>query len=570
MRFSHCKNLIRTPDFTGVPYLEELILEGCIRLCEIHSSLLLHKKVILLNLKDCASLRTLPSKIAMESLRELVLSGCSKLRMFPEIVGSMECLSQLLLDGTALKELPLSVELLCGLVLLNLKDCKNLKSFPSAIINGLKCLKTLNISGCSKLENVPENLREVESLEELDISGTAVRQLTSSIFLPKNLKALSVRGCKRPQESTSWFSRFPISLIPRRSSNPMALMLPSLSGLPSLRKLDLSDCNIGEGEIPTDICNLFSLQELVLSKNNFVSLPGTINRLSELKFLELEDCMRLVSLQELPPNIQQIRLDGCASLERVSDVLKSCKSEYFGFSAVKCLKLVGDNDWVFSMLEGFFKVESRKINGLCFVVPVSEIPEWFRYKNEGSSITIIKPPNSYHNRNKLVGYAVCCVFHVHKHLATTARNSGHNRTHQLYCGMKVDKILTCTFHVVDFNEELGQAVSDHLCISYYPCQRLYQFGWNFEANHVELSFRPYVHSGPGLEVKACGVHPVYVDEVEEFNQTTKEWRRSKVWNVYESDYIFDVATASKRSLSECAGAEASDEEPQPKRYKELE
>ncbi|KAJ4705482.1 NBS-like putative resistance protein [Melia azedarach] len=564
MRFSHCKNLVRTPDFTGVPYLEELILEGCIRLCEIHPSLLLHKKIILLNLKDCTNLTTLPSKIAMESLRELILSGCSKLRIFPEIVGSMECLRRLLLDGTAVKELPLSVELLSGLVLLNLKDCKNLESLPSDIINGLKCLKTLNLSGCSKLENVPENLREVESLEELDISGTAVRQLGSSSFLPKNLKALSVRGCRRPQKSASWFLHFPINLIPRRSSNLMAPVLPSLLGLPFLKELDLSDCNIGEGEIPIGLCNLFSLEKLILSKNNFVSLPGTINLLSKLEYLKLEDCKRLVSLPELLPNKCRIRVDGCAAL-------KSCKPERAEISAVKCMKLVTNNNWLFSVLKGFFEVESP--TRLRFVVPGSKIPEWFKYKNEGSSITIIKPPNSYYNKNKLVGYVICSVFHVHKHPPVKARADLLNKTHGLFCGMKLDKINTCCNGMIGvFKEEPGQAVSDHLYVVYLSNGFLRRCRWNFESNHVELYFEPLDFLSTGLEVKRCGVHPVYVDEVEEFNQATKEWTRSKVWNLSESDYIFDVATTrvSKRSLVECAGAEASDEEPQPKRYKELE
>ncbi|KAJ4705485.1 Disease resistance protein [Melia azedarach] len=629
MRFSHCKNLTRTPDFTVVPNLEELILEGCIRLCEIHSSLLLHKKVILLNLKDCTSLRTLPSKIAMESLRELVLSGCLNLRNFPDIAGSMKCLSQLLLDGTAIKELPLSVALLSGLVLLNLKectslttlpskiameslselvvsgcsklgtfaeivgnmgclsrllldgtaikelplsvallsglvllnlkDCKNLKSLPSAIFDGLKCLKTLNLSGCSKLENVPENLREVGSLEELDISGTAIRQLASYIFLPKNLKALSVRGCKGPHVSTSWFSRFP-NLIQRRGSSPTALMLPSLSGLPWLKELDLSDCNLGEGAIPIDICNLFSLEKLILSKNSFVSLPGTINRLSKLKSLELEDCKRLVYLQELPSSIEEIRVDGCASLERVSDALKSCKSEWLGFSAVKCLKLVGNNDWMFSVLRGFLEVESTQKTGFWFAVPGSKIPEWFKYKNEGPSITIIKPPNAYYNKNKLLGYIFCSVFHVHKHPPINVRSPRYNSAHVLVCGTKVDRIDTVSGLCITFIEELGQAVSDHLWLFYLPIGMLCEHGWNFGSNHVELFFWSRSTSGAELEVKRCGVHPVYVDEVEEFNQTTKEWTRSKVWNLSESDCIFDVATTtvSKRSLVECAGAEASD------------
>ena len=93
MKLNHSKNLIKskTPDFTEVPNLEELDLEGCTKLSEIHSSLLLHNKLILLNLKGCTSLTTLPGKIFMKSLKTLVLSGCLKLRNFPYVAGSMEC-----------------------------------------------------------------------------------------------------------------------------------------------------------------------------------------------------------------------------------------------------------------------------------------------------------------------------------------------------------------------------------------------------------------------------------------------------------------------------------------------
>lgn len=123
----------------------------------------------------------------MESPKTLVLSCCSKLKKFPEIVGSMASLMRLMLDGTDLQELPLSIELLSGLDLLNLNDCNNLSRFPSTI-NGLKSLKALYLFGFSNLGNVPKNLMKIESLEELDLSGTAVRQPVLSIFLLKNLK----------------------------------------------------------------------------------------------------------------------------------------------------------------------------------------------------------------------------------------------------------------------------------------------------------------------------------------------------------------------------------------------
>ncbi|KAK9183207.1 hypothetical protein WN944_026356 [Citrus x changshan-huyou] len=435
MKLSHSENLIKTPDFTEVPNLEELDLEGCTRLREIHPSLLLHNKLILLNLKGCTSLTTLPGKIFMKSLKTLVLSGCLKLRKFPHVAGSMECLRELLLDGTDIKELPLSIELLSGLVQLTLKGCKNLSSLPITIsslkclrnlklsgcsklkkfpqivasmedlselyldgtsitevpssielltglellnlndcknlvrlpnsINGLKSLKTLNLSGCFKLENVPETLGQVESLEELDISGTAIRRPPSSIFLMKNLRTLSFSGCNGPPSSTSWHLHLPFNLM-GKSSYPVALMLPSLSGLCSLTKLDISDCNLGEGAIPSDIGNLCSLKELYLSRNNFVTLPASINGLLNLKELELEDCKRLQSLPQLPPNLWLVRVNGCSSLVTLSGALKLRKSEYTIIDCIDSLKLLGKNGLAISMLREYLEVSlSLRIFQLC-------------------------------------------------------------------------------------------------------------------------------------------------------------------------------------------------------------
>ncbi|KAK9205237.1 hypothetical protein WN943_015504 [Citrus x changshan-huyou] len=156
MSLKHSENLIRTPDFTGVPNLENLILEECTRL----------------------------RKIFMKSLKTLVLPGCLKLKKFPDIVGSSfgwNCIYNLLAFGNSVKDnfkqgaaveasfgrnckLPASIERLSGLVLLNLKDWKNLESLPSTI-NGLRSLRTLHLFDCSTLENVPESLGKVESLE---------------------------------------------------------------------------------------------------------------------------------------------------------------------------------------------------------------------------------------------------------------------------------------------------------------------------------------------------------------------------------------------------------------------
>ena len=112
--------MIETPNFSRISNLEQLILQGCTRLSKIHASLGELKRLIPLDLNGCKCLKSLPHKISLESLKVFILSGCSRLKMFLEIVGDMSCLLELYLDGIAIKELPLLVERLTGLIKLDL------------------------------------------------------------------------------------------------------------------------------------------------------------------------------------------------------------------------------------------------------------------------------------------------------------------------------------------------------------------------------------------------------------------------------------------------------------------
>ncbi|KAK9205176.1 hypothetical protein WN943_015443 [Citrus x changshan-huyou] len=485
---SGCFKLKKFPCIAGgMKCLQELLLNET-DIKELPLSIELLSGLVQLTLKGCKNLSSLPVTISsLKWLRNLELSGCSKLKIFPEIVASMEDLSELYLDGTSITEMPSSIELLMGLELLNLNDCKNLVRLPSSI-KGLKYLKTLNLSGCFKLENVPETVGQVESLEELDISGTAIRRPPSSIFLMKNLRTLFFSECNGPPSSTSWHFHFPFNLM-AKSSYAVPLMLPSLSGLCSLTKLDLRDCSLGEGVIPNDIGNLCSLKVLYLSKNSFVTLPASIDGLFNLEELELEDCKSLQSLPQLPPNVKRVNVNGCTSLVTLLGALKLCKSEYTLIDCVDSLKFPGNNGLAFSMLQEYLEAVSGPLKDFSIVVPGSEIPKWFMYQNEGSSIAVTRPSYLYN----------------------------------------MDK-------------------------------------------------------SPGLDVKRCGFHPVYMREVEEFDQTANRWSRFNAYNLNEFNRDFvgsnlELATTSKRSLAEYVGAAETSgsgccddhgEEPRPKRFRHLE
>ena len=86
----------------------------------------------------------------MKSLEILILSGCSKVKEIPEFLKDMERLRELHLNGTAIKYLPLSIEHLTGLTLLNLSHCENLVGLPRAVFR-MEYLKEFYVFGCSKL-----------------------------------------------------------------------------------------------------------------------------------------------------------------------------------------------------------------------------------------------------------------------------------------------------------------------------------------------------------------------------------------------------------------------------------
>lgn len=162
----------------------------------------------------------------------------------------------------------------------------------------------------------------------------------------KNFEAPSFLGSKLSQ-SSSLYLRFLIDLFRSRISHPLSLRLPS--NLCFSRKLDLSDCNLGEGAISSDIGNLCSWKELYLSGNSFISLPASINCLFKLEELELEVCKWVQFLPQLPPNIEQVGANGCISLESLADALKLCKSKNAIIRCMDCLKMLGANNLAFSV-----------------------------------------------------------------------------------------------------------------------------------------------------------------------------------------------------------------------------
>ncbi|KAJ9676002.1 hypothetical protein PVL29_024806 [Vitis rotundifolia] len=266
------------------------------------------KNLVHLNM-PCSHIKQLWKGIkVLEKLKCMDLSHSKYLLETPNLSRVINLERLVLEDCVSLCKVHPSLRDLKNLKFLSLKNCNMLKSLPSSPYD-LKSLETLILSGCSKFEQFPENFGNLEMLKELYADGTALRELPSSLSSLRNLEILSFEGCKGPP-SASW-------LLPRRSSNSNGFILHNLSGLCSLRKLDLSDCNLSDETNLSSLVFLSSLKDLHLCGNNFVTLPN-LSRLSRLEHFRLENCTRLQELPDLPSNIVQVDARNCMSLKNVS------------------------------------------------------------------------------------------------------------------------------------------------------------------------------------------------------------------------------------------------------------
>ncbi|CAM8887299.1 unnamed protein product [Rhodiola kirilowii] len=475
---SNSTNLKEIHDFSGVPNLEKLSLQGCRNLVTIHPSIGHLKKLTVLNLKDCSSLCNLPCSIA-----------------------------------------------------------------------DVKTLKVLSISGCITVNRLPENVGALECLEELDIRGTAVRKAPASIVQLKNLKNLCLSGCKG--EQPSFWSSIVNCVLPGIGSRFVGFPLPSsFSGLQSLTQLDLSDCNLMEGAVPSDIFCLPALKNLNLSRNNFVSLPESLDRLSHLERLDLNYCERLEVLPILPLSIKDLDAHNCTSLTTVTAPIGLSLSQNRSFVFTNCFKL-NDNKshdnvafmFLKAHLQSMGRITIQHFQTHCFelftvvtsympslaviqfqlqwgiqdfpqipldasrlVIQLSRcpIPNWFTYQAPASSVEIHLPKYWYYDAT-FMGIAFCAEYEVQNVSDLDTSKKSHRFGFSLqHENGRSRYIITETYR--QFNVDRLTA-SDHLRLLYIP------FNEYFRKHTWSSLVASFFIKGPYFKFKKIGVRLVYLEDV---------------------------------------------------------
>ena len=177
---------------------------------------------------------------------------------------------------------------------LNLEWAKEFKALPEEVGN-LRSLEVLNLRG-SGIQRIPSSIGKLQCLKDLSLKDTIVSDLPEEIGNLGSLEILQLSGCTK------------LSPIP-----------PVIFKLQNLKHLHLTRMYGSLVTLPEEIGNLISLEYLSLSASRIKTLPSTICRLHNLKLLGLQ---RMNQLSELPKEIGNLTNLICLDLNESDKVGK--------------------------------------------------------------------------------------------------------------------------------------------------------------------------------------------------------------------------------------------------------
>ncbi|KAI8571116.1 hypothetical protein RHMOL_Rhmol01G0092700 [Rhododendron molle] len=324
---NHCHYLTRTPDFSGLSSLEELLLNDCKSLVEVDESIRCLNKLLVLGMKNCTKLRKLPSSIWMlKSLERLDLSGCSNLENLavfkgplytlwclffsswtlpPKAVDSigLSCtpiqasswLKELNLDGCHLSYLPEEIGYLISLQTLDLAK-NNLSTLPDGICN-LTCLKRLRLED-NNVSRLPWGIGELTSLENLNLRRNSLCTLPDTIGKLSCLMYLLVENNKLTHLPSEIGDLDSLKALGLAHNNGFRALPESICKLVRLRTLNLVGCNLSH--LPSEIDGLISLWGLYLGHNTSLTIPDNCR----FGLSELEHTVRII----VPAGEEELRI----------------------------------------------------------------------------------------------------------------------------------------------------------------------------------------------------------------------------------------------------------------------
>ncbi|PWA97619.1 disease resistance protein (TIR-NBS-LRR class) family [Artemisia annua] len=300
---------LRSLDLELIPNLEMLYLEECHELVEINAPVGCLKKVFHLDLSRC--LRFTDFKFHGISEPK---DNCSSATL--DLVGVSIDLCPLHPNSNLPKfqfrctyegYLSLSVGNIERLISFGLCACTDLKKFSDMIFS-LRCLRKLTLKG--DIPDFSHDLGQLESPEELCLYSTKIKHLPDIICRLKNLKSLKFNiGDTFMRLPEDLLEKLPENLGQLDSLENLSVCSKKIEYLPDsicmlkrLKSLDVTQC-CRLGKLPEDIGRLESLERLVLTATTITHLPDSVCMLKRLKYLNLENC---ALLEKLPKDLGKL------------------------------------------------------------------------------------------------------------------------------------------------------------------------------------------------------------------------------------------------------------------------
>ncbi|KAG5547239.1 hypothetical protein RHGRI_013045 [Rhododendron griersonianum] len=381
LNLSHSHNLAKTPDFIVLPNLERLVLEDCTRLVEIHESVGLLERLVLLNLKDCSNLRKLPRSIGMlKSLGTLDISGCLNLQNSPSEMGNMDSVAVLRAEDVAVTtQSPSKIQnvkawyLFIWLSPLKLK--KNIETSWAASLP--RSLVKLSLERCNLSDNAfPTDLSSLSSLQKLDLSYNPITSLPDCVKGLTRLELLQVSGCDRLRSL----------VVPQKLSGCLVMFCRSLENVtfpsPAFAKKSLVE------------------KHRSLNKATFVS-PAFTSDYDLIRFDRAEPFFFVIFGSD---NV--VEVSGTFKLEPIGNVDKEIINNLglFHVGSMGNLKVM--------LAIPSSSVQKLSIQGcheehvFYTYLPGSRVPGWFNLTSKGSSLSFTAP----HHNGRIQGLSLCTVY----------------------------------------------------------------------------------------------------------------------------------------------------------------
>ena len=256
----------------------------------------------MINLRSCESITKLPD-LCCPNLEKLDLIVCKNLIEVHESIGSLMKLKKWNLDG-----------------------CSQLQILPSTL--KLKSLEYFNLDDCLRLEKFPDIDPKMNRLRGLNLAGSGIRELPSSLLYLTRLYWLYLTSSFNKSKLTNFLVGANKSQMREEEDIPSAkLRLPCNSfnnfsgptGFLRLSRLDLRGCPIKDGLDSWMQPDYFPvLMTLYLSYTGIVTIPESISRFTTLLYLEIKNCKKLREIPRLPQSIRTVDAMNCEQLDSQS------------------------------------------------------------------------------------------------------------------------------------------------------------------------------------------------------------------------------------------------------------